>query len=68
MNTMELDRTTAVIQYSPETDELRSEVQGINGGADSYGKTPEELRREFRASLDFFLQTCAKHGITALNS
>lgn len=64
MNTMELDGYTAVIQYNPETDEFRGEVQGINGGADFYGKTPEELRREFRASLDFFLQTCAKHGIT----
>lgn len=63
MNTMELDGYTAIIQYNPETDEFRGEVQGINGGADFYGKTPEELRREFRASLDFFLQTCAKHGI-----
>lgn len=61
---MELDGYTAVIQYNPETDEFRGEVQGINGGTDFYGKTPEELRREFRASLDFFLHTCAKHGIS----
>ncbi|AVO50925.1 toxin-antitoxin system HicB family antitoxin [Melaminivora suipulveris] len=63
MNTMELDGYTAVIQYNPQTDEFRGEIQGLNGGADFYGKTPDELRREFRASLDFFLQTCAKHGI-----
>lgn len=63
MNTMELDGYTAVIRYNPETDEFRGEIQGLNGGADFYGKTPDELRREFRASLDFFLETCAKHGV-----
>lgn len=63
MNTMELDGYTAVIRYNPETDEFRGEIQGLNGGADFYGKTPDDLRREFRASLDFFLATCAKHGI-----
>lgn len=63
MNTMELDGYTAVIRFNPETDEFRGEIQGLNGGADFYGKTPDELRREFRASLDFFLETCAKHGI-----
>lgn len=36
MNTMELDGYTAVIQYNPETDEFRGEVQGINGGADFF--------------------------------
>lgn len=63
MNTMELDGYTAVIRYYPETDEFRGEIQGLNGGADFYGRTPEELRREFRQSLDFFLETCAKNGI-----
>jgi predicted HicB family RNase H-like nuclease len=65
MNTMELDGYTAVIRYNPETDAFRGEIQGLNGGADFYGSTPDELRREFRASLDFFLETCAKHGIDA---
>lgn len=63
MNTMELDSYTAVIRYNPETDEFRGEIQGLKGGADFYGRTPDELRREFRASLDFFLETCAKRGI-----
>jgi len=63
MNTMELDGYTAVIRYNPETDEFRGEIQGLNGGADFYGRTPDELRGEFRASLDFFLETCAKRGI-----
>ncbi len=63
MNTMELDGYTAVIRYNPETDEFRGEIQGLNGGADFYGTSPNELRREFRASLSFFLETCAKHGV-----
>ena len=63
MNTMELDGYTAVIRYNPETDSFRGEIQGLNGGADFYGHSPDELRHEFRASLDFFLETCAKHGI-----
>jgi predicted HicB family RNase H-like nuclease len=63
MNTMELDGYTAVIHYNPETDQFRGEIQGLNGGADFYGTTPDDLRREFRASLAFFLETCAKHGI-----
>ena len=63
MNTMEIDGYTAVIRYNPQTDEFRGEIQGLNGGADFYGKSPDELRREFRASLDFFLETCAQHGI-----
>jgi predicted HicB family RNase H-like nuclease len=63
MNTMELDGYTAVIRYNPETDEFRGEIQGLSGGADFYGKSPDELRREFRVSLDFYLATCAKHGI-----
>lgn len=63
MNTMELDGYSAIIRFNPETDTFRGEIQGINGGADFYGRTPDELRQEFRASLDFFLETCAKHGI-----
>lgn len=62
MNTMTMDGYTAVIRYNPETDEFRGEIQGLNGGADFYGKNPEELRREFKASLDFFIEMCEKHG------
>jgi predicted HicB family RNase H-like nuclease len=63
MNTMELDGFTAVIRYNDETGEFRGEIQGLNGGADFYGKSSDDLRREFRASLDFFIETCAKNGI-----
>lgn len=62
-NTMTLDGFTAVIQYNPETDQFRGEVLGLNGSADFYGRTPNELRREFRASLDYFIETAEKHGL-----
>ena len=44
MNTMELDGYTAIIRFNPETDTFRGEIQGINGGADFYGSSPDELR------------------------
>jgi predicted HicB family RNase H-like nuclease len=63
LNTIELDGYTAVIQYNPETDEFRGEIQGLNGGADFYGRTPDELRKNFRESLDFFIATARKRGL-----
>lgn len=62
INTMELDGFAAIITYDPETNQFRGEIQGLNGGADFYGTTPDELRREFRASLDFYIETATKHG------
>ena len=35
----------------------------LSGGADFYGSTPEELRREFKMSLDVFLDVCKGQGI-----
>lgn len=63
MNTMELDGFTASITYDPERDRFRGEIQGLNGSADFYGLDPGELRKEFRASLDFFIETCKRHDI-----
>lgn len=62
-NTMELDGFIAVIKFNPETDEFRGEIQGLNGGADFYGRTPDELRKEFKASLEHFIATATKHGL-----
>ena len=36
---------------------------GLNGGADFYGKTPDELREEFKKSLKIFLDVCKEKGI-----
>jgi len=62
MNTMSIDGFTAIITYDPEKDWFRGVIQGLNGSADFHGRSPEELRREFKASLDFFSATCEQRG------
>jgi predicted HicB family RNase H-like nuclease len=63
MNTMTVDNYHARIDYDEELDLFRGEILGLNGGADFYGKTPEELRSEFKKSLQVFLEVCAEKGI-----
>lgn len=63
MNIMFIDGHRAKIEYDPDIDMFRGEILGLNGGADFYGKTPDELRREFRKSLDVFLEVCKEKGI-----
>jgi predicted HicB family RNase H-like nuclease len=45
------------------TDLFRGEILGLSGGADFYGSNPEELRQEFKRSLDIFLEVCKERGI-----
>lgn len=63
MNLMTLDGYHARIEFDEELDLFRGEILGLNGGADFYGKTPRELRIEFKKSLDVFLQVCEEQGI-----
>ena len=63
MSLMTLDGFHARIDYDEETDLFRGEILGLNGGADFYGSSPEELRKEFRASLDVYLEVCREKGI-----
>lgn len=63
MNIMSLDDYQAKIEYDAEIDMFRGEILGLNGGADFYGRTPEELRTEFRKSLAVFLEVCREKGI-----
>ncbi|MBM3493260.1 MAG: type II toxin-antitoxin system HicB family antitoxin [Armatimonadetes bacterium] len=63
MNTMTLDGYHARIVYDPELDMFRGEILGLNGGADFYGRDPQELRAEFRKSLQVFLEVCNQKGI-----
>ncbi|MCA9732909.1 MAG: type II toxin-antitoxin system HicB family antitoxin [Deferribacteres bacterium] len=64
MNIMTLNGFNAKIEYDPDIDAFRGEILGLNGGADFYGKTPEELRKEFKLSLETFLDVCKEKGIT----
>jgi len=63
MNVMTVDGYNAKIDYDPEIDMFRGEILGLTGGADFYGKTPKELRAEFRKSLATFLEVCKEKGI-----
>ena len=63
MNVMNVDGYNARIEYDPEIDAFRGEILGLTGGADFYGKTPKELRTEFKKSLRVFLEVCNEKGI-----
>ena len=63
MNLMNVDGYHAKIDYDEETDQFRGEILGLSGAADFYGSSPEELRREFKKSLDVFLEVCKEQGI-----
>ena len=63
MNLMNVDGYHAKIDYDEQTDQFRGEILGLSGGADFYGSSPEELRREFKKSLDVFLEVCKEQGI-----
>jgi len=66
MNMMELDGYKAKIEYDPELDQFRGEILGLNGSADFYGKSPSNLRKEFKNSLEIFLDVCREKGIHPL--
>lgn len=63
MNTMTVDGFHAKIEYDAELDQFRGEILGLTGGADFYGKSPRELRTEFKRSLAVFLEVCREKGI-----
>ena len=63
MNIMIFEGQKAKIEYDPEIDIFRGEILGLKWGADFYGKTPDELRLEFKKSLKVFLDVCKEKGI-----
>ncbi|WP_322772929.1 type II toxin-antitoxin system HicB family antitoxin [Synechococcus sp. CBW1107] len=60
---MSVDGYYARIEYNSDTDLFRGEILGLSGGADFYGANPDELRQEFKKSLDVFLEVCKEQGI-----
>lgn len=63
MNEMTIDGYYAKIKYDHDLDLFRGEILGLNGGADFYGNSLDELRTEFRNSLRVFLDVCKEKGI-----
>ncbi len=66
MNMMEVDGYKAKIEYDADLDQFRGEILGLNGSADFYGKTPASLRKEFKNSLNIFLEVCEEKGINPI--
>lgn len=62
-NVMIIDGHKAVIQYEPETDVLRGEFIGSNGGADFYADNVADLHREGTASLQTSLEVCREQSL-----
>lgn len=63
MNVMTVDGYSARIEYDAERDDFRGEILGLSGSAEFYGRSPKELRAEFRKSLKIFLQVCEEKGL-----
>jgi predicted HicB family RNase H-like nuclease len=52
------------IEYDPDIDMFRGEILNLNGGADFSGRNPDELREEFKNSLEVFFEVCQEKGIS----
>jgi len=63
MNLMHVGGHHANTDSEEKTDYFREEILLFSGGADFHGSSPDELRREFKKSLDVFLEVCKEQGI-----
>ncbi|MDB6373696.1 MULTISPECIES: type II toxin-antitoxin system HicB family antitoxin [Photorhabdus] len=62
-NTLKIDGHVAVITFDPEIEMFRGEFVGLNGGADFYAYSVDELKKEGTKSLAIFFEECQKDGI-----
>lgn len=62
-NTMKFGKYSAVISYDPDIAMFRGEFVGLNGGADFYASSIEELRKEGETSLRVFLDFAKEKNI-----
>ncbi len=54
-NILEIQKHKAVVSYDPEIGMFRGEFLGLSGGADFYGASIRELRKEGQKSLIVYL-------------
>ncbi|PLR36256.1 DNA repair protein [Chimaeribacter californicus] len=62
-DTLKINGHVAVITFDPEIERFRGEFVSLNGGADFYADSIEELKKEGALSLSIFLDECRKDGI-----
>ncbi|ASN87383.1 toxin-antitoxin system HicB family antitoxin [Pectobacterium versatile] len=68
INTLLIDGHTAVIAFDSEIEMFRGEFIGLNGGADFYAYSVDELKKEGATSLAIFLDECRRDGIEPYKS
>ena len=64
INTMKFGKYSAVISYDPDIAMFRGEFVGLNGGADFYASSIEDLRKEGETSLRVFLEFALENNIS----
>ena len=65
-NVLTVNGYRAVISFDPEINLFRGEFIGLNGGADFYAATIDELHQEAKISLQTYLDVCHEQGIDPL--
>ena len=63
-NAMKFGDYSAVISFDPEIQMFRGEFIGLNGGADFYADSIENLRKEGEISLRVFLDFAKEKNIS----
>ena len=63
MQTMKLGDYIARIEYDDSADMLHGLIINIQDTVDFYGSSIDELKSEFRESLDVYLEVCQEKGI-----
>ncbi|EJA0515530.1 hypothetical protein MRQ47_004430 [Salmonella enterica] len=56
----------ALVNYDPEIGMFRGSFTGLNGGADFYAPTLEQLHTEGVISLRVYLEAAEEHGLPIL--
>lgn len=62
INVMKINGQQAVVTFDPDIEMFRGEFIGLNGGADFYAYSVDELKKEGAESLRIFLDECKNDG------
>lgn len=57
-NVITINNHTAVVVFNPETEMFRGEFMNLNGSADFYASSIQELHQEGETLLNTFLKVC----------
>lgn len=64
MGTLKYKGYTGNVEYSQEDECLFGKVLGMNSNVISYeGKTVDELKADFEAGIDLYIESCLERGI-----